>query len=62
MMISGAESLQLFAPLKRVYSRQSRRPTLWITDAILEQIKLKNKAKHVAEKSGSADDQSLFKK
>ena len=55
-------SLQLFAPLKRVYSRQSKRPTPWITDAILEQIKLKNKAKHVAEKSGSADDRSLFTK
>ena len=36
-------SLQLFTPQKRVYSRQSRRPTPWITDAILEQIKLKNK-------------------
>lgn len=27
-------SLQLFVSLKRVYLRQSRRPTPWITDAI----------------------------
>lgn len=55
-------TLQSFAPLKRVYSRLSKRPTPWISDTILEQIKLKNKAKRVAENSGGVDELSFYKR
>ena len=56
------ESLQFYAPLKRVYSKKSKRPTPWISDAILERIKLKNKVKRRAEKSGNPGDKEAFRK
>ena len=56
------ESLHLNAPLKRIYSKKSKRPTPWISDAILEKIKLKNKVKCSAEKSGNPADKEAFRK
>ena len=56
------ESLHLNAPLKRVYSKKSKRPTPWISDAILEKIKLKNKVKHSADKSRNPADKEAFRK
>jgi len=56
------ESLQFYAPLKRVYSKKSKRPTPWISDAILERIKLKNKVKCRAEKFGNPADKEVFRK
>ena len=58
------ESLQLYALLKKVYSKKSKRPTPWISDAILERIKLKNKVKRRAEKSGNPRpaDKEAFRK
>ena len=55
------EFLHLNAPLKRVYSKKSKRPTPcnWISDAILEKIRLKNKVKRRAEKSA---DKEAFRK
>ena len=55
-------TLQSFAPLKRVCSKYSRRPIPWISDTNLEKIKLKHKLKHATERSGDADDRSLYKK
>ena len=46
----------------RVYSKKSKRPTPWISDAILERIKLKNKVKCRAEKSGNPADKQAFRK
>ena len=53
LMINGAifiytllqECLNKFLPLKKVTSRKSKRPTPWFNDDILQQIKLKNRAK-----------------
>ena len=56
------ESFQFYAPFKRVYSKKSKRPTPWISDAILERIKLKNKVKCRAEKFGNPADKEVFRK
>ena len=39
------ECLNKFLPLKKVTSWRSKRPTPWFNDDILQQIRLKNKAK-----------------
>ena len=43
--------LSSFLSLKPVYSKKSKRPTLWFTPEVADTIKLKNKAKHIFEKT-----------
>jgi len=54
-------TLQSFALLKKVHSKKSKRSTPWISDSILEKIKLKNKAKQISERIGNPADIDFYK-
>ena len=54
------ECLNKFLPLK-VTSRKSKRPTPWFNDDILQQIRLKNKAKRTFERSRQEEDKIMYK-
>ena len=53
------QCLDEFIPLKRV---KSRCPTPWFTDAIQKEIKDKNHAKCIFERTGNLDDRFMFRK
>ena len=55
------ECLNSFLPLKTVTSQKSKKPTPWFND-ILQQIKLKNKAKRILERSRLEKDENVYKK
>ena len=48
--------LNSFAPLRRVFSRKSKRPTPWFNECIAAKIKAKNCSKQIATCSGSEED------
>ena len=54
--------LDTFVPLRRVYSRKSKRPTPWFSTVISNLIKLKNRAKKRADQSKAESDQVAYKK
>ena len=56
------ECLDKFLPLKKVTSQKSKRPTPWFNNEILQQIKLKNKAKRIFERSRLEGDGIIYKK
>jgi len=56
------ECLDKFLPLKKVTSQKSKRSTSWFNDEILRQIKLKNKAKQIFERSRLEKDGNIYKK
>ena len=55
------ECLHIFVPLRKVYSRKSKRPTPWFLTDISNLIKLKNKAKKRADRSKAESDQAVYK-
>ena len=54
--------LDAFAPLQRVFSRNSKRPTPWFSDVLSEKIELKNRAKQKFDKSGGPNDKEIFRR
>jgi len=56
------ECLDKFLPLKKVTSQRSKRPTSWFNDEILQQIKLKNKAKRIFGRSRLEKDGIIYRK
>ena len=56
------ECLNSFLPLKTVSSWKSKRSSPWFNDDILQQIKLKNKAKRIFERSTLEEDENVYKK
>ena len=54
--------LDAFAPLREIFSKNSRRPTPWFSDALSEKIKLKNRAKQKFDRSGDPGDKLIFQK
>ena len=54
--------LDAFAPLREVFSKNSRRPTPWFSDALSEKIKLKNRTKQKFDRSDDPGDKLIFQK
>ena len=54
--------LNQYAPLKRVVSKFSKRPTPWLTDDLLLAIKVKQRAQRQAAKTHHPDDIAVYKK
>ena len=55
------DSLNTFAPLRKVSSRKAKRPTPWFNDCIAAKIKEKNHAKQIAVQSGSEKDKDFYR-
>jgi len=55
-------ALNQHAPLKKVVSRCSKKPTFWLTDQLLKAIKEKQCAKHHVSKTHYPNDISVYKK
>jgi len=56
------ECLSSFLPLRPVFSKRSKRPTIWFTPEIADKIKAKNKAKHLFERTQLESDKARYKK
>ena len=56
------DSLNAFAPLRKVSSRRAKRPTPWFNDCIAAKIKEKNYAKRIAVQSGGESDREIYRK
>jgi len=54
--------LNSFAPLRRISSRKSKKPTPWFNECISAKIKAKNCAKRIATCSGSEEDKEVYRK
>ena len=54
--------LNSFAPLRRISSRKSKRPTPWFNECIAANIIAKNCAKRIATRSGSEEDKEVYRR
>ena len=54
--------LNSFAPLQKVSSRKSKRPTPWLNECIAAKIKVKNCAKQIATRSGIEEDKEVYRR
>ena len=55
-------SLNEFAPLHRVTCKNSGHSTPWFSDSIARMIKEKQRARHLAQRTGNVDNWSMYRR